>query len=350
MISRVLDPDNYALSIYMAPTLITGAAVLLLGGLVLLRERVTRVSLSFALLTFTVAIWLTAFSFMYVSADEQVALFWARAGYLGVPFIASATHTFASSVLKYYRPPARLVLLSWTLMGAASLGAAWDNVLIVEMRRYSWGYYPIFGWLGALFVLVFCGILVASLLRFWLEFRRSPPSRHRRRISWLMVAFSAGYVGAVDFVPVFGVPLYPFGYLPIFAFILLAAYAVWVYRLVDITPAFAANQIIETMSEALLVLDSAGVIRLVNRAARDLFGYSSAELVGKPLAAAARGADFPPQLYQLERSDTIEDLEMPFFNREGDLRTITLSASTTQEKRPEDRALVLVARDVTESK
>ena len=350
MISRVLDPHNYVFSLYMMPTLVTGLAVLLLGGLVLLRERITRVSLSFALLTLTVAIWLTAFSFMYVANDEQVALFWARAGYLGVPFIASATYTFASSVLRRYRPSGRLVLLNWVLMGGAALAASWNDLLIVEMRPHTWGYYPIYGWFGVLFILVFCGILVDSLMRFWLEYRQAPPSRYKRRIRWLMVAFGVGYLGVVDFLPVFGIPLYPFGYLPIFGFIMLAAYAIWVYRLLDITPAFAAKQIIETMSEALLVLDSARVIRLVNQAARDLFGYSNAELVGKVLATAIQGADFPPQLYQLERSDTIEDLEMPYVSRDGDPRTITLSASTTQEKRPEDRALIVVARDVTERK
>ena len=62
LISWVLDPQNYAFSVYMAPTLVAGVAVFLLGALVLLREGVTRVSLSFALLTLCAAVWLTTFS------------------------------------------------------------------------------------------------------------------------------------------------------------------------------------------------------------------------------------------------------------------------------------------------
>jgi hypothetical protein len=43
------------------------------------------------------------------------------------------------------------------------------------------------------------------------------------------------------------IAIYPFGYLPVLAFIILTARAVWRYRLLDITPAFAAEGIINAL-------------------------------------------------------------------------------------------------------
>ena len=91
-------------------------------------------------------------------------------------------------------------------------------------------------------------MFAGSMGHYWTEYRKAEPGTHKLRIYTLMMAFGIGYAGSVDFVATYGIPLYPFGYLAILGFVALAAWAIWKYRLVDITPAFAANQIIETMS------------------------------------------------------------------------------------------------------
>ena len=100
MIEHVVSIADYQLSVYSIPTLITTAAILLLGMLVLVRERVSMVSLSFALVTLAVSIWLFGFSLMYSSPDAQSALWWNKVAYMGVPFIAPATYQFTVVVLK----------------------------------------------------------------------------------------------------------------------------------------------------------------------------------------------------------------------------------------------------------
>ncbi len=102
MIEHVVSLADYQLSIYSIPTLITTVAILLLGILVLVRERVSLVSLSFALVTLVVSVWLFGFSMMYSSPDSESALWWNKVAYLGVPLIAPATYQFTVSVLKLY--------------------------------------------------------------------------------------------------------------------------------------------------------------------------------------------------------------------------------------------------------
>src|SRR5438132_28058 len=52
----------------------------------------------------------------------------------------------------------------------------------------------------------------------------------------------------------------------------LAARAIARYRLVDVTVALAAPQILQTMADVLIVLDVEGIVRVVNRAACEVFG------------------------------------------------------------------------------
>ena len=78
----------------------------------------------------------------------------------------------------------------------------------------------------------------------------------------LLRAFCIAYLGSFDFLASYGIPLYPFGYIPVLGFIILADRTIRRYHLVNITPEFAAKQIINAMDDALLILDSDGIVRV----------------------------------------------------------------------------------------
>jgi PAS domain S-box-containing protein len=357
---QVLNPGEYSFTIYAVPTLVTGAAVLCLGAIVALRGRASGVSLSFFLVTLCVATWLLSCALVSTAASSEVALWWSRAGYLGIPFIGAAITLFARHVLHLHRPSRRLVTGIWLVMFAFSVAALSTDWLVAGVQRYPWGYFPVYGWLGYPFVILFSGILVLNLGHFLLEYRDAREGDHKRRIKWLSVAFSVAYGGAVNFAPAFGLPVYPVGYLAVFCSIFIMTYAIWAYHLVDITPAFAARQIIETMSDALLVLDRDGIIRLVNRAARDLFGYSSQELVGKPVTVAIpqlRIANDGSGSFTTSKTEGEVDPaqgapEFSIRNSAGEERIVTLSMSTipTHPTQAQAQAVICIVRDVTEHK
>ena len=54
------------------------------------------------------------------------------------------------------------------------------------------------------------------------------------------------------------------------------------YQLIDITPKFAAQGVLDTMDEAMIAIDAEGIIRLINRAATAMFGRPEKELLGRP--------------------------------------------------------------------
>src|SRR5437763_11679741 len=94
MLALLLDRQSYNFSIYSIATLVVTLAVLFLGCMVLARERLSPVSISFFAVTLAVGTWLFTMSMVYCSTDSSVALWWSRATYLGAPFISPAAYQF----------------------------------------------------------------------------------------------------------------------------------------------------------------------------------------------------------------------------------------------------------------
>ncbi|HET9496175.1 MAG TPA: PAS domain S-box protein, partial [Chloroflexia bacterium] len=353
MDAQQLGPSIYTFSIYAVPTLVAMVAILLLGFFELARDRISRASLSFYLITLAVGIWLFSVSMQYLTVHEQTAMWWARAAYIGIPFIPATTYLFTVTVLGIRRQHMWPVVFGWVMAGAFTLAALFTDLLIAGLHHYRWGYYAAYGPLGLPFITFFGVMLGASLWHYLVEWRRAEPGTRKLRIRSLMLAFAIGYAGAVDFIPTYGIALYPFGYLAILGFVALAARAIWVYRLFDITPAFAANQIIETMSEGLVVFDREGILRVVNSAACRLFGYTREQLIGKPVAGtlgAPLHGTIGSALLACEPGGALHNYETPYLRPDGQERTLSLSASALLDRKGAPVATVCIARDITEQK
>jgi PAS domain S-box-containing protein len=340
----------YTFNPFAIPTFVAMAAILLLGLFELARDRFSRTSLSFYLITLAVGIWLFSTSMQYLAVQPETALWWWKAAYIGIPFIAPTTYMFTVSVLGIGQRHRWSVVLGWALALVFTLIALFSDLLVSGVHHFWWGYYAAFGLLSPPYLMYFAVMLVGSMGHYVVEYRKAAPGTRKLRIRALMLAFAIGYVGIVDFVPTYGIPLYPFGYLAIFGFVALAAWAIWMYRLVDITPAFAANQIIETMSEGLLVLDREGVLRVVNSAACGLLGFTREQLLGKPVAETIGEAIFERGPDGGIEHDPITDYETPYRRPSGHERMLRLSASLLRDRTGAPVATVYVARDITEQK
>jgi hypothetical protein len=79
---------------------VTFLAIVFLGLYVLVREKHSSVKTAFFLMTLPAAVWLFAFALMYSSSRYDVARFWSKAAYLGVPFIPTAIYYFTVKVLR----------------------------------------------------------------------------------------------------------------------------------------------------------------------------------------------------------------------------------------------------------
>jgi len=340
---------HYVLNPYAIPPAVTTAAMLLLGAWVLVRERFSPVSRLFGLTIATIAVWLFAFSWMYCATDPRTALWWAKVAYLGVPLIPSSIYHFTVTVLRIGSRRRMAVRLSWSASVFFSVAILSTDTLIHDVFRYWWGYYPQYGWLSVPYLIFFFGLMIVSLRHYWQAYRDTAPGTvQQRRTRSLLVAFSIVYLGSFDYVAKYGIPLYPFGYLPVTVFIVLLTRVLWRYRLVDITAEFAAKSIINTMVNPLLVLDHEGVIRIVNHAACQLFGQPAAALVGKPVTAAHPDFLTPARLEELTRYKSIQHYELPLTVPPAQTRVLSLSASVLHDQEQRPMGIVCILTDITE--
>jgi diguanylate cyclase (GGDEF)-like protein/PAS domain S-box-containing protein len=323
-------------------TAVTGVAILLLSVAVLVRGRGAAIAALFFGIALTVSGWLFAFSLMYASRDDVHALFLARAGTFIAALIPGAVFQF-SVVFSERRRLRGAIAACWIFCIVAAFAAP---LLVSGVRHYPWGVYPVATFYAAIWVTAFAGVILASVL----VLRRhavSATDETRQRTRIVILSFVTGSLGFVDFVPAAGIDVYPLGFVAVLGLTLIAAHATWRYHLVNITPAFAAEQILETMKSAVIVSDLRGKIRVVNRAAASMLGYSESELAGRHIKTIV---DPEENLSTAQLLNSMGVLEATMkWRSASDQRIDVLAASSfVRDAEGTPVGVVYVASDITE--
>jgi PAS domain S-box-containing protein len=126
------------------------------------------------------------------------------------------------------------------------------------------------------------------------------------------------------------------------------AYSITKYEFL-ITPATAANNIISTMADSLILLNQKGNIVDVNKATLDLLGYEKSELTGK--SARIFLVEKDPNGNLLERvikEDIIDNYELILESKSGKNIPVIFSSSTLKDELGAVAGVVCTAHDITE--
>ena len=357
MLHQLYDIVFPGMNTLSTQTLAAAASITLLGVFALLRERGSRVSISFFLLALSMGEWLFGSSWMYSAPDPASALHWARLANIGVCFLPAAVFNFSAHILQRQKQLKTQRLVIWLLALFFSVLLVKTDFSLPSVQHYSWGYYPRLTATSIPFFLYFSGTLFLVLRKYAAGFRATMREGKRNSIRYkryrvLMVAFVIGNFGALDFLASFGIPLYPFGYVSVFLFTLIAGYSILRYRLLSITPALASGQIIDTMSEGLIVLDpDEGAVVLVNAATCALFDWREEDVVGKRLTDSITNQPaFAQQLESAIRSGFGSNVELEYQSGKTLRRTVSFSISTMRNRIGEPLAFVCIVNDITARK
>jgi PAS domain S-box-containing protein len=289
---------------------------------------------------------------MYCAVVESVASHWAFIGQMGIIFIPATVYNFTLGTLQIYSKYRRRAWLAWLVSGFFYITVLYGESFISGVKRFWWGYYARYEWLSLPFLGFFFGLMALSLWHYRQEYHATAPGIGKLRHKALFIAFCVAYLASFDYLAAFGIPLYPFGYIPVLCFIFLTTRAVWRFRLVDITPAFAATEIINAMADALLVLDHEGTVRVANRAAGKLFRRPEDALIGTRIQNLTRIIAAPKSI--LERvilSGSVRDYEFPLIDQPPGGVTLSASSFVMRDDPSMDPvAFVCIIRDVTQQK
>jgi PAS domain S-box-containing protein len=135
------------------------------------------------------------------------------------------------------------------------------------------------------------------------------------------------------------------------ALCVVVGYAIWKYDLFTLSLENAAETIISTMPDSLILINSEGKILAVNQRLVDLLGYSQDELVLKPVDLLFNEKEFTGKLLDvLVRNEELQNYETTYKTKSTKEIPVSVSASVVQNKSDEIVGVVVVVRDITEKK
>jgi diguanylate cyclase (GGDEF)-like protein/PAS domain S-box-containing protein len=329
--------------------ILIAAAILVLGIVVVALERASRVSLTFLLLTASISTWLLGISLMYVSVDVRTAMIFARLAYVGVAIIPAAVLHFTVALLDEARQRRVALIVSW-IASAVFVGLFTStNLLLIGTWRYWWGFYPHLDAPTAAFLLFFAAALGWSLTL--LLRKQTATELESRRNAAFVLALGVGYLGSVDYLPSFGVGIYPLGFLPILGFIILSARAILRFRLADLSVSFVADQMLQTVQGGVIVVDLHGHVRVANAAAAELLGYSLGEMRGADLCSLLRVTTLPStQNDSFVRRSVSRNRPETWRRKDGSEIELAVSATALREPNRNNVGVLYAISDLTDKR
>lgn len=184
----------------------------------------------FILLLSSVIVWqLTEFLMQHASNSDSIDLL-LKLNYIGVIFMPVLFYHF-SSIFHHFN---KIILCAVYFVGLMFQILLWtsDN-FIVGFHQYSWGIHPAGGLIHTLFVLF--TFFVIFLIPFALHraWHKEFILEKRKQIRLLFISIGVFSLAVVDFIPNYGVDLYPFGSIFILGFLGLIFYITHKYKIMS---------------------------------------------------------------------------------------------------------------------
>ena len=338
----------FTANLFALPWAVVAIALFALAGLIYSRQRASRVAVLFCLMIALVGAWFTGFTLMFLLTDARVASVFARIGLAAVCFLPAAIYDFTATALRLQSSRRFVIRAAWVAAAAFAAVTLFTGGMVGGMVRHSWGFYPLAGAATIPFLLYFAGALGTQLFDGISEWRRTHDPKRRARVAKLMVSFIVVYAATLDWLPMFGVAMRPMAVVPVIAFMLIAWGTIRRHRFQPITAARAAREILDTMADALLVIDSGGCIRVVNHAVHEVFGYRDSDLIGRSidrLEETSGDETISRTLKELARRGAIRDQERVFRHADGHAISVSVSISPVGDRDTQEGAVV-IARDI----
>ncbi|MBN1222335.1 MAG: response regulator [Candidatus Aminicenantes bacterium] len=346
---QFLESLIFKLNIHTVPPLVVGILMFVLGLVTMIRDRASKVSVSFFMVTASIFVWLGSLALLYSASTMEDATFWANIEHFGVAFIPSFFFLFTLDITRQYKRYRHFSWMALLLSGLFCAGFVFSPFLIEGTSLHSWGYFAKYGPYGFSLILYVGLFMLVNLILLWSSYVESTSEREAKRLKGIFIGVLIGLIGAVDFAPTLGITLYPFGYIPIFACALILGQTILRFKLIDISSSFAAKQILETMEDLVLVADLEGNIAVVNRALCDSLGYDEKELKDKKASRIfALAEDTFPKI--LRKDWIFHDVEMKWNRKDGTPIEMSVSASAISDKSGTPAGIVYAATDITDRK
>ena len=295
------------------------------------------------------------------SETSTAALLWLKANWIW-PLILPVTFHFA--VLFTRR--SSFFQKSWALIliyaPAGLLATFWllaPDLFIGDVVKQYWGYNntpPIH--LYFLPLLIFINVLgYGAPILVTYHYFSLHPSKEKTQTKYVAIGLIAPAVLSLSiFIPaIINKPFPPLTTAGGFFTNIVIGYAIWRYDLFGLNPATAAENIISTMSDLVILLTPEGNVATINRAVTDLLGYRPHDLSGGAAKSifASEGIEAVMEKHQLPAGRQaldnvpVQNLKGSLFDCRGTAIPASIAISILTERDGSTAGYVIIARDMT---
>lgn len=346
------------MNLFAPLSLIAATISAFIGFFVFTRDTSARLNRLFLLLCLASAYW--SFARFEMSSAQSVAraTFWVRAAFL-TPFCTAFLAHFSIQFCEQSKRFGKRFLLFFAY-GPATLLALGSFAIPLHLTHIRWGWEvsssPQGKWFWLISYVWTLAMGLFSLLLTAHRFRSASTDSMRKMAKHVFIS--------MFFPVILGACTHRFGFtshlhipeLTAMAATLMycfIAYAIWRHQLFSLTPTTAAESIINTMSDALFLVDADYTIQSINNAGLALLGYQRHELIGHPMSKifSSDNLDDTTRMTNFRRalnSGVVNDVEALFQTHEGKTMPVSLSWTITRNRDGDILGTTFIGRDITE--
>ncbi len=267
------------INLYAIPNFIVSLYALTLGIAVIKANWHAAINRLYFLLTFISFLWLFSYGLLYLTTDYDKALQIAKVGHSAAVILVPTVYWFMLAVLGNLKKKIDVYMAIFAnVYAVAAMCLTYVSPGYFKgIRLHYWGYYPV----GGLHMLLYTiWTFMVALRALYLLIDASKKAKQNLqyenylKFKYYALSLSVFIFSAVDFVPKFGLNVYPFGFIFVGAFSSLTTYAIVRHKLLDvqiiIRRSFVYSLLITIITFIYLTL-----ILLSEYLFRTYFGYAS---------------------------------------------------------------------------
>lgn len=267
------------MNIYSIPNILVSIYTLILGIVVIRANKNSRINQLCFLLTLVCFFWLFGYGIMYLHEDYDKAIRLAKVGHAAAVVLVPTVYWFMLEVLGTYKKKIDIYLavIATAIAGLALLLAYSSTSYFAGISKHYWGYYPV----GGIYMLLYTiwTFMVASRAIYLLNQASHKAAKELKyetylKFKYYTLSLTVFMFAVVDFLPKFGLKIYPFGFIFVGAFSSLITYAIVRHRLLDVQ-IIIRRSFVYSLLITIITFIYLTIILLSEHFFRTYFGYAS---------------------------------------------------------------------------
>lgn len=339
--------------------MVSGVSCLILAFYIFFSNRKSHTNFIFSATLFILSFWIITQNFFRTAGSMEEAEFWLNLASFTWPFVLALTLNFTLSYTGKTKILERKITYAIIYLPALFFSALelTTDLLTGTPMKFSWGYvygtpenlinYMSFAWA------ILMGTV--SILLVFRHFMKSKERETRKQAAFVCIGLAIPLISNSinEFVfPMFSLmrldEVFPFSS---FIMSLFISYAILRYNLFSLTPESAADSILSSMADGIILTDAEGTVTYANKAILEMLGYSQGELIGMKAdnLFGSGSSNFSTIMPKIQNGDTSYS-ESTFRTKDGRQIPISLSGSVVRGSGKNTQGFVINSRDISKKK